>query len=171
MREKIEGLFQLLVVSSVAVLVGVLILSGVLLFVVNAAMAAPRANTEESEYIPTKEAAALPVPPPVAGVLTPDLTTRVRNHNGQLVRSASRRVRFLREVMHISDGKVPKGYIVDHIVPLFCGGGDIPSNMELLSEAEWRAKSRWERQPCSSWSDGTYIRLLQKALDEKKEQK
>jgi hypothetical protein len=80
-------------------------------------------------------------------------------------------VKFLKEVMHIADGKVPKGFFVDHIIPLYCNSCDVPSNMELLSEAEWRAKSRWERQPCSSWSDGTYIRLLQKALDEQKESK
>lgn len=41
------------------------------------------------------------------------------------------------------------GYVVDHIMPLACGGPDIPSNMQWQTAAEGKAKDRWERQGCS----------------------
>jgi hypothetical protein len=40
------------------------------------------------------------------------------------------------------------GYVVDHIVPLACGGADMPSNMQWQTEAAGKAKDRWERQGC-----------------------
>jgi hypothetical protein len=98
---------------------------------------------------------------------TPDLTCRVRDKHGHLVRSMSRRAMFLRMSGH-PDGKVPKGYAVDHVIPLACGGCDLPSTMQLLTVAEWKAKTPWERRPCSAWWDGTNSRLLQKAVDASK---
>jgi len=38
-----------------------------------------------------------------------------------------------------------KGYVVDHIVPLECGGADVPSNMQWQTAAEARIKDRTER--------------------------
>jgi hypothetical protein len=95
---------------------------------------------------------------------TPDLTCRVRDSTGKPIRSMARRAMFLRMIGY-PDGKVPKGFDVDHIIPLTCGGCDVPSSMELLPEAVWKAKSRWERQPCSGWWDGTYIRMIQKEIN------
>jgi hypothetical protein len=103
----------------------------------------------------------------LAGALvlaTPDYTVRVRNAQGELVRSMARRAEFLRALGY-KDGKVPAGYRVDHTIPLVCSGADIPSNFALLTIKEHAAKSRWERQPCSAWSDGTNTRLLQWAID------
>jgi hypothetical protein len=40
------------------------------------------------------------------------------------------------------------GYVVDHIVPLACGGADTSSNMQWQTEADGKAKDRWERQGC-----------------------
>lgn len=90
---------------------------------------------------------------------TPDLTCRVRDKAGHLIRSRSRRAAFIR-----SNGGPRQGYAVDHIVPLACGGCDVPSNMQWLTLEEWRAKTRWERQPCSAWWDGTYTRALAAGL-------
>jgi hypothetical protein len=38
-----------------------------------------------------------------------------------------------------------KGYVVDHIVPLECGGADVPSNMLWQTVADAKAKDKTER--------------------------
>jgi hypothetical protein len=42
------------------------------------------------------------------------------------------------------------GHVVDHIVPLACGGADAPNNMQWQTTAEAKAKDRVERVGCSS---------------------
>lgn len=111
-------------------------------------------------------ALALDAPPQRPDLLlrTPDLTMRVKDKKGNLVRSRGRRALFLRMVGH-ENGRVPNGYAADHWIPLTCGGADAPANLQLLTIDEWKKKSRWERQPCSAWWDGTNARLLQYAID------
>lgn len=41
-----------------------------------------------------------------------------------------------------------KGYIIDHIKPLACGGADAPINMQWQTIAESKAKDKWERKDC-----------------------
>jgi hypothetical protein len=41
-----------------------------------------------------------------------------------------------------------KGYVIDHIKPLACGGADRPSNMQWQTTAEAKAKDKWERKAC-----------------------
>jgi len=41
-----------------------------------------------------------------------------------------------------------KGHVVDHIVPLACGGADAPSNMQWQTVEEAKAKDKWERKGC-----------------------
>jgi hypothetical protein len=41
------------------------------------------------------------------------------------------------------------GYVIDHIVPLACGGADAPSNMQWQTVAAAKAKDKWERKGCS----------------------
>jgi hypothetical protein len=38
------------------------------------------------------------------------------------------------------------GYVVDHIIPLACGGKDEPSNMQWQSAADAKAKDKIERK-------------------------
>ncbi len=86
---------------------------------------------------------------------TPDLTCRVRDKTGQVVRSQTRRAMFMRLIGQ-KDGRVPKGYAVNHIVPLRCGGCDVPSNMELMTAEEWRKRTGPERYDCGRHDKGTW---------------
>lgn len=36
------------------------------------------------------------------------------------------------------------GFQIDHMRPLFCGGGDCPANMQWLRIGEKKLKDRWE---------------------------
>lgn len=38
------------------------------------------------------------------------------------------------------------GYVVDHVIPLRCGGPDAPSNMQWQTVAEAKRKDVWERK-------------------------
>ena len=44
-------------------------------------------------------------------------------------------------------GKCP-GYVVDHVVPLACGGPDAVTNMQYQTKTDARAKDNWERKGC-----------------------
>lgn len=63
-----------------------------------------------------------------------------RDHNGKILRSRQ----VVREFRRITG--CGKGFYVDHIVPRACNGPDTISNLQCLSEAQWRAKSTWERK-------------------------
>lgn len=41
-----------------------------------------------------------------------------------------------------------KGYVIDHIKPLACGGADTAANMQWQTIAEGKAKDKWERKEC-----------------------
>ncbi len=57
-------------------------------------------------------------------------------------RSSSAKKEFLRSKGY---DKVPRGYQIDHIIPLSQGGKDEPSNMQLLSTREHKIKTAKER--------------------------
>jgi len=42
------------------------------------------------------------------------------------------------------------GHVVDHVVPLACGGADSPSNMQWQRVDEAKAKDKVERKGCAS---------------------
>jgi len=41
-----------------------------------------------------------------------------------------------------------RGYVIDHIKPLACGGADDPSNMQWQTIAAGKVKDKWERRGC-----------------------
>jgi len=63
----------------------------------------------------------------------------------RIKRSAEAKGQFLRQ-SGFPRGR--KGYVVDHIVPLACGGSDTPSNMQWQTVAEAKAKDKVERRGC-----------------------
>jgi hypothetical protein len=66
-------------------------------------------------------------------------------------RSQSAKVEFKREHPCPATGatKGPcKGYVIDHVNPLACGGPDRPENMQWQTDAEGKAKDKWERKSC-----------------------
>ncbi len=65
-----------------------------------------------------------------------------RNGNGHINRSASARKEFMKDSGY---PKGRKGYVVDHIVPLECGGADVPSNMQWQTVQQAKIKDRTER--------------------------
>ncbi len=42
--------------------------------------------------------------------------------------------------------RTPRGYEIDHIIPLSLGGSDSPQNMQLLTIAQHKAKTQKEHQ-------------------------
>jgi hypothetical protein len=68
------------------------------------------------------------------------------SHSHRIHRSAAAKRDFMRETGY-PHGR--KGYVVDHIVPLACGGADVPSNMQWQTAAEGKAKDKWERNGCN----------------------
>ena len=64
-----------------------------------------------------------------------------RDSDGKIKRSQSAVHLFLKE--H-GLTKIPKGYNVDHIVPLWKGGSDTPDNMQLLTIEEHHKKTAKE---------------------------
>jgi 5-methylcytosine-specific restriction endonuclease McrA len=62
-----------------------------------------------------------------------------RDSHGRIKRSESAKEAFLRKYGY---SKVPAGYEVDHIIPLYAGGSDTPDNMQLISKAQHHAKTK-----------------------------
>jgi hypothetical protein len=74
-----------------------------------------------------------------------------RDKYGRIKRSSAAKAAFERQSPCPSTGKANgscKGYVVDHIKPLECGGADAPSNMQWQTVADGRAKDKTERS-CS----------------------
>ena len=41
-----------------------------------------------------------------------------------------------------------KGYVIDRVIPVACGGAEDPSNMQWQTLAQAREKDRWEKIGC-----------------------
>ena len=69
----------------------------------------------------------------------------------RIKRSQGAKVEFKRErpCPHTGASKGPcKGWVIDHIKPLACGGADAASNMQWQTVADGKAKDKWERRGC-----------------------
>jgi hypothetical protein len=69
-------------------------------------------------------------------------TVAVRDSHGRIKRSAEARNDFMKQTGY---AKGRKGYVVDHVVPLECGGADAPSNMQWQTAEAAKIKDRTER--------------------------
>lgn len=69
-----------------------------------------------------------------------------RDSHGRIRRSRAAKDAFERETGHPHGWP---GHVVDHIVPLACGGADDPSNMQWQTTADGKAKDKVERTGCS----------------------
>ena len=67
-----------------------------------------------------------------------------RAHRSRLRRSAAAKDRFMRQTGHPHGWP---GHVIDHRIPLACGGADAASNMQWQTAGEARAKDRIERRP------------------------
>jgi hypothetical protein len=80
--------------------------------------------------------------------VTPALVAVARDERGRIQRSDAARHAFARQTGYLNGRP---GYVIDHIVPLACGGADAPGNMQWQSIVEGKAKDRWERSDCDSY--------------------
>lgn len=70
-----------------------------------------------------------------------------------LPRSRSARAHFMLSHPCPANGHVRgacRGFVVDHLIALDCGGADSPSNMQWQTVADGRAKDKWERKGCKN---------------------
>lgn len=72
-------------------------------------------------------------------------TVTAHDARGRIQRSDAARHAFAR---HTGYPNGRPGYVIDHIVPLACGGADAPSNMQWQTIAEGKAKDKTERVGC-----------------------
>lgn len=73
--------------------------------------------------------------------------------NASQARSYSTKAEFMRHNPCPSTGQVKvrygcKGYVIDHIKPLACGGEDKSYNMQWQSKIAAKQKDKWERKEC-----------------------
>jgi len=69
--------------------------------------------------------------------------------NSKQKRSRTQRNKYLIEegyCQNTRNCRVPEGYEVDHVVPLFAGGEDMPSNMQLLTKGQHKEKTKLDRK-------------------------
>lgn len=68
-----------------------------------------------------------------------------RDQQGRIQRSSKAKHEFMKKSGY-PNGR--PGYVIDHIVPLACGGTDASSNMQWQTKAEAKTKDRIERKGC-----------------------
>lgn len=69
-------------------------------------------------------------------------TVAAHHGHGHIKRSENAKHEFLKQTGH---PKGWKGHVVDHIVPLECGGADSPSNMQWQTTEAAKIKDKTER--------------------------
>ena len=104
------------------------------------------------EYPGGRPTAPIPTPGSVSTAQMPDGRGRrptvpipARDQRGRINRSSAAKREFMRRTGYLHGRPA---YVVDHIIPLACGGSDDPSNMQWQTLAEARAKDGVERRAC-----------------------
>lgn len=73
--------------------------------------------------------------------------TCARDKHGRILRGGKAKHEFERMTGY---PRGRKGYVVDHIMPLACGGADNTSNMQWQTVEQAKLKDAWERDGCRS---------------------
>ena len=71
----------------------------------------------------------------------------VRTDEGRIARSPQAKREFRQREPCPATGETSgacPSYVIDHVVPLACGGEDDPANMQWQTRDEAKAKDRWE---------------------------
>ncbi len=74
-----------------------------------------------------------------------------RDGHGRIHRSSAAKTAFKKKHPCPATGESKgacRGWIIDHIEPLACGGADSPANMQWQTTADAKAKDKWERDDC-----------------------
>jgi hypothetical protein len=69
---------------------------------------------------------------------------------GRCVRNKGRYNLFIKQTGHHPD------LFANHIVPLRCGGCDVPSNMEWMTRAAWAGRTGAEAKDCGRHAGGEW---------------
>ena len=105
-----------------------------------------RKAPEKQSPAVTAEKAPKPLKTQPATITTSPTTSPVtRDEKARIQRSDAARHHFARQTGH-PNGR--PGYVIDHIVPLACGGADAPSNMQWQTIEAAEAKDKVERIGC-----------------------
>src|SRR5262249_43230383 len=105
----------------------------------------PAAKKPKTPAVAPKKKTTAKTPPRVAPV-TPRVpkksTVAPRDKSGRITRNLQAKKDFMAQT---GFPKGRPGYIVDHIVPLQCGGADTPANMQWQTLKDAKIKDRTER--------------------------
>ena len=88
-------------------------------------------------------------------------TSCARDKHGRIKRDPKQRAAFAKSTGY-PHGR--KGYVVDHIIPLECGGADVPSNMQWQTKEAAALKDRTEVR-CRQWELTSSSKRSQKGGD------
>src|SRR2546425_313737 len=109
---------------------------------------APRASTAPHTASPRSPVASHPR-------VTTRATPGARDSHGRLKRSETAKDGFMRQTGHPHGWP---GHVVDHRVPLACGGADAPSNMQWQTSEERRRRRRTRSSVGGARADGEATR-------------
>lgn len=94
---------------------------------------------------PERHASASRTETPRTSTLRQPAVAVARDERGRIQRSDAARHAFAQQTGY-RNGR--PGFVIDHIVPLACGGDDKPSNMQWQTVAQAKAKDKTERAGC-----------------------
>jgi len=83
---------------------------------------------------------------------SPRCSSCSRNSHGRIQRSSVSKQHFKQQHPCPATGRSSgpcKGYVIDHVKPLACGGSDSPHNMQWQTRANAKVKDRTERVGCN----------------------